>query len=187
VSLPRPRARPTTAHRPELDPACAGCTQLGLLRGLRRSGIDAVGRLGCEPGEALLLADLTRGDARVRVLAGPIEPDPHRLPGAALVARLDPGDLPSVERALWRALTHPGDTLFLAISPCLLDEPRRLPLSIAEARCNRCGGCLTLGCPAITDQGGEAMVIDAATCTGCGLCAPICRARAIGPLLRVLD
>jgi hypothetical protein len=186
VSLPLPRARPARPHRPEQDPACAGCPQLGLLRGLRRSGVEATGRLGCEPGEALLLADVTRGEARVRVLAGPVEPLPARLPLGVATVRLEPGDLAGVERALWRSLSRPGDTLFLAVAPCVLLAPRLAPLAVAEARCNRCGGCLTLGCPAISDPGGEAMLIETATCTGCGLCQPICRARAIGPALRVI-
>jgi indolepyruvate ferredoxin oxidoreductase, alpha subunit len=72
------------------------------------------------------------------------------------------------------------------IIPCVQSAPQPAPLAIAEARCNRCGSCLKLGCPAITYAGGEAMVIEAATCTGCGICLPLCRARAIGPALRVL-
>jgi indolepyruvate ferredoxin oxidoreductase alpha subunit len=52
---------------------------------------------------------------------------------------------------------------------------------VAAARCNRCGACLALACPAISDPGGEAMAVDPAVCTGCGLCAPLCRSRAIGP------
>jgi indolepyruvate ferredoxin oxidoreductase alpha subunit len=59
------------------------------------------------------------------------------------------------------------------------------PLLIAESRCNRCRACLALGCPSISYLGGEAMEIDGASCTGCGLCAPLCRARAIGPALRL--
>lgn len=187
VSLPLPRARSVTTHRPERDPACAGCPQLGVLRALRRCGIEPAGRLGCEPGEALLLADHARGEARVRVLAGPIGPDPRLLPAGVSIRPVDPADLPGVERALWRALTHPGDTLLLALTPCVLEAPRLPPLAVAEARCNRCGACLTLRCPALSDPGGEAIVIDVATCTGCGLCQPICRARAIGPSLRLLD
>ena len=57
---------------------------------------------------------------------------------------------------------------------------RGLPaVAIAPSRCNRCGACLRLGCPAISDVGGEALVVDAAACTGCGACAPACRAGAI--------
>jgi hypothetical protein len=186
VSLPLTRLRPITPHRPEQDPACAGCPLLGLLRALRRCGVDAAGRLGCEPGEAHLLAGAWRGGSRVRVLGGPAEPEASRLPAGVAVERVDPGDTQAVEQALRRALSRPGDWLLLAIAPCVLEAPRRPPLAVAEARCNRCGSCLTLGCPPLTDPGGEALVIDAATCTGCGRCAPLCRARAIGPALRLL-
>jgi NAD-dependent dihydropyrimidine dehydrogenase PreA subunit len=53
-------------------------------------------------------------------------------------------------------------------------------LAIAPSRCNRCGACLRLGCGAISDVGGEALVIDPVACAGGGVCAPLCRARAIG-------
>lgn len=55
------------------------------------------------------------------------------------------------------------------------------PLAIASSRCNRCGACLRLGCAAISDAGGEALVIDAALCAGGGACAAACRGKAIGP------
>lgn len=55
------------------------------------------------------------------------------------------------------------------------------PVEIAPSRCNRCGACLRLGCEAISDVGGEALVVDAASCTGCGVCEPVCRGRAIAP------
>lgn len=57
---------------------------------------------------------------------------------------------------------------------------RAAPFAIAPSRCNRCGSCLDLGCPAISDVGEEALSIDPAACIGCGLCAPLCRARAMG-------
>lgn len=185
MTHPRPAPRARADHRPELDLACAGCPQLGLLRGLRRAGVPAAGRLSCEPGDGLLLAGTARGEARLLVLAGPDEPDLDALPGSpagtAVVARVDPGALAGVEAAVARALAGPGTTLLLAVAPCVLGAPAGPPLEIDAARCNRCGGCLGLGCPAISDPGGEAMVIDAAGCTGCGRCAPLCRGRAIGP------
>lgn len=53
--------------------------------------------------------------------------------------------------------------------------------AIDPARCNRCGACLRLGCGAISDLGGEALVVDAAACDGCAACQPVCRSRAIAP------
>ncbi len=187
---PLPRAR--AGHRPELDQACAGCPLLGLLRALRRAGVEASGRLSCEPaagrpadGAATiddpLLADVSVGQARLRVLAGPDEPEPGSLAGRGRLERVRPDQHAEVEAAIRRGLAGPGETLLLAVVPCPRGEPRRPALAIAPARCNRCGACLSLGCPAIADPGGDAMVIDPAICTGCGRCAPLCRGRAIGP------
>ena len=182
---PQPGSRALADHRPQLDPACAGCPQLGLLRALRRAGVAAAGRLSCEPGEGVYLAEASWGEGRLLVLAGPDEPDLSTLPGGsaegALVERVRPDDAAAVEAAVHRALLRRGLTVLVAVAPCVLGAPRAVPLAIQERRCNRCGACLGLGCPAISDQGGEAMVIDPATCTGCGRCAPLCRGRAIGP------
>jgi indolepyruvate ferredoxin oxidoreductase, alpha subunit len=66
-------------------------------------------------------------------------------------------------------------------SPCMrLRTDRRPPMQVDERRCNRCGACFRLGCPAVRDEG-EAMVIAPSTCSGCGLCTQVCRAGAIGP------
>jgi Pyruvate/2-oxoacid:ferredoxin oxidoreductase delta subunit len=179
-------ARARADHRPERDPACAGCLQLGLLRALRRAGVPADGRLSCEPGAGLLLAAASRGEARLLVLAGPDEPSLEELPGdlaITRVERIDPGALAAVEEAVQRGLGAPGVTALVAVAPCLLGAARSAPLAVLASRCNRCGGCLSLGCPALSDPGGEAVVLDPAVCTGCGLCAPLCRGRAIVPSL----
>ncbi len=74
---------------------------------------------------------------------------------------------------------HPG--------ACGRSEDRAAPpFAIVASRCNRCGACLDLGCPAISDVGADALVIDPALCAGGGLCAPACRARAIEPIRRPL-
>lgn len=56
------------------------------------------------------------------------------------------------------------------------------PFVIAASRCNRCGACLRLRCGAISDEGGEALVVDPGACSGCARCLPVCRARAIAPV-----
>jgi TPP-dependent indolepyruvate ferredoxin oxidoreductase alpha subunit len=181
--LPSPRLRARAEHRPQTDPACAGCPQLGLLRALRRVGIEAGGRLGCEPGDGQALAEGWRGEGGVLVLAGPEDPPLRELAGwpdeVARVERVSPDALPDVEAALVRALAGRGLTLLVAVAPCQLGAPRAPPLAIDPARCNRCGACLALGCPAIADVGGEAMVVDGGICTGCERCVPLCRGRAI--------
>jgi Pyruvate/2-oxoacid:ferredoxin oxidoreductase delta subunit len=164
---------------------------LGLLRALRRAGEEAGGRLSCEPvagpvawpGPAPVLADAARGSARLLVLAGPDEPDLSTLAGwplaGAAVVRAVPDPPGEAEAAVGRALAGPGTTVLVAVVTCQLEVARAAPLAVAPARCNRCGACLSLGCPAIEDAGGEAMVIDPAVCTGCARCAPLCRGRAL--------
>ncbi|HEY6098771.1 MAG TPA: hypothetical protein VIW03_05040 [Anaeromyxobacter sp.] len=67
-----------------------------------------------------------------------------------------------------------------ALPACARSAARASPsLAIASERCNRCGACLRLGCGAISDAGGEALVIDPSLCAGGAACAPLCRARAI--------
>ncbi len=93
---------------------------------------------------------------------------------------IDPADVAGAEASAARALAEGTGSALVALAPCIRDAPRTAPLAIAPSSCNRCGACLGLGCPAISDVGGEAMLIDPATCTGCRLCAPLCRGRAIG-------
>ena len=161
-----------------------------LLRALRRAGVATDGRLSCEapagpearPGPPAL-AEAWRGEARLVVLAGPGEPDLAALPGRPgdrdQVVRVAPDAQAEVEAAVQRALARPGTTVLVAVAACQLEAPRAPPFAIEPARCNRCGACLSLGCPAIEDVGGDAMVIDPAVCVGCGRCAPLCRGRAI--------
>jgi len=133
-----------------------------------------------------VLAEASRGAARLLVLAGPHEPALATLPGwpfaeaqVVRVVRVAPDALAEAEAAVERGLARPGTTVLVAMATCQLEVPRAAPFAIDPARCNRCGACLSLGCPAIEDVGGDAMVIDPAVCVGCGRCAPMCRGKAI--------
>jgi TPP-dependent indolepyruvate ferredoxin oxidoreductase alpha subunit len=150
------------------------------LAGVDRALADARGLLAsaAEAGARLVVvADAARGvgaaELRAALAAG----------GARAVVTIDPGELASAEAAARAALDAPASAapaVLVALSPCARGAPGGAPLSVAAARCNRCGACLALGCPAISDVGGDAMMIDGAVCTGCGLCAPLCRSGALG-------
>ena len=95
------------------------------------------------------------------------------------VAVVDPADLESIETALRNALDSDGPAVVIARRPCvLLSRERAAPYSIDAEACVECGQCLALGCPAISSEDG-APAIDAALCTGCGLCAQVCPTDAI--------
>jgi NAD-dependent dihydropyrimidine dehydrogenase PreA subunit len=209
VSLagPAPRARAAATGRPTVDPGCAGCAQLGLLRALRRAGLRVHGGLGCEgaaaeaepghhavvagarevlaEGPSGLLAAGRREGARLVVVAdrlahGRLASLEARLSrGGISPLRLVPEDLAATEAAVRAARDVPGSVL-LSLSPCVRGRRRAAPLRVDPTRCNRCGACLSLACPALHDPGGEAVAVDAATCTGCGLCLPLCRSGALG-------
>jgi hypothetical protein len=204
------RIRAVAAGRPAADEACAGCAQLGTLRALRRAGMEIQGGIGCEvdavrafaaapgrwaavtgvarllrEGASALLDATVQAGARILVVADRVAPvRSTSLEGALArtgrpIVRLDLDDLAMTEARVRRAIEVPG-TILLALSPCVRGAPHATPLVVEARLCNRCGACLTLACPAISDDGGEAMGVDAAICTGCGHCAPLCRSRAIG-------
>lgn len=209
------RRRAAAAGRPASDPRCAGCSQLGTFRALRRAGLAVDGGLGCDPraparwslatgrwaavvggrrlarmGAGRLLEEARRAGAALVTVADIETPGRAarivaQLEAAGAVATVvDPGDLASVEQAVARAAEASGDgrghRVLVALAPCVRGGPRRPALAVEPARCNRCGACLALACPAILDEGGEALVVDTAVCFGCGLCVPLCRAGAIG-------
>jgi indolepyruvate ferredoxin oxidoreductase, alpha subunit len=56
--------------------------------------------------------------------------------------------------------------------------------AIDTEKCNQCGICLLVGCPAIQTKGKQP-VIDVTMCTGCTICQQICPKQAIGPASRL--
>jgi len=61
--------------------------------------------------------------------------------------------------------------------------PRRIePRAVDSEKCNQCGVCLLIGCPAIQMENGR-VYIDTTMCIGnaCTICQQICPQQAIGP------
>jgi len=210
MSSPLVRIRAVAHGRPATDEACVGCAQLGTLRALRRASVEIQGGIGCDldagsafvaapgrwaavtgvarllrEGAPALLDVAEQAGARLLVIADRVAPVrstslEESLAGTGRpIVRLDLDDLFLTEARVRQALEVPG-TVLLALSPCVRGASREAPLVVEARLCNRCGACLSLACLAISDDGEEAMRIDAGICTGCGRCAPMCRSRAIG-------
>lgn len=92
---------------------------------------------------------------------------------------VDALDVEAVEAALADELTAPGLGVLVAWAPCVLLDPSARPqVLVDDDRCNLCGLCLDIGCPALV-PGDDTMVI-ADSCSGCGLCIDVCRRGALG-------
>jgi indolepyruvate ferredoxin oxidoreductase alpha subunit len=109
--------------------------------------------------------------------------------GIERVHTVDPYDLKAVEAALRDCLDNPGPAVVVSRRECaLLPAARKkwMTLAVNEERCNGCGLCFQVGCPAIVkgkaldEKTGKAKAwIDPLLCTGCEVCAQVCARGAI--------
>lgn len=119
------------------------------------------------------------------------QPKSQRVDIAKLVAALgvshlfeiDPFDLVGSTNAIQHALDLPGVKVVVSRQECTIQAMRRGikagRVSIVPENCNLCKLCLIhTGCPAIK-IGKETIVIDEATCYGCGLCVEVCNRQAL--------
>ncbi len=99
-------------------------------------------------------------------------------------------DVAEIERTLKEFMRLDQPAVLITREPCaLLPEARERwhALEVASDKCNGCGLCFRLGCPAIlkSDELDERYrrpkaLIDGTLCTGCGVCAEVCPREAIG-------
>ncbi len=68
--------------------------------------------------------------------------------------------------------------MLVALAPCiLLDRSPHEQVVVDDDRCNLCGLCVELGCPALV-AGDESIEITS-DCTGCGVCLAVCARGAV--------
>jgi indolepyruvate ferredoxin oxidoreductase, alpha subunit len=109
--------------------------------------------------------------------------------GISRFATVDAYDMQALEAAFVDLMSTQEPAVLVAHHPCaLLPEMRRqyVPIAVAEEKCNGCGVCFHIGCPAILksdevdpDTHKPLALIDAELCTGCEVCAQVCPKDAI--------
>ncbi|MDX1777645.1 MAG: indolepyruvate ferredoxin oxidoreductase subunit alpha, partial [Thermodesulfobacteriota bacterium] len=107
--------------------------------------------------------------------------------GVESVKKVDPYDLTELKSVLVEEINRPESSVIIAEAPCVLHRRREKssekPFLIEEETCMGCKTCLQIGCPAIEWQEGEngkgKARINCPLCTGCAVCAQLCKKSAI--------
>jgi len=94
------------------------------------------------------------------------------------VSTVDAFDEAAVKAAITDALAAGELRVLVALAPCvLIGTGSRGAVVVDDDRCNLCGLCLELGCPAVA--AGDESVEITSDCTGCGVCLAVCARGAI--------
>lgn len=104
--------------------------------------------------------------------------------GIEYVKEVDPYDLNALEEVIDEAVNLDKLAVVVTNRPCLLLR-REKRTHIAEIDLDKCIGCqlcLRLGCPAISSLSSDdrRVKIDPMLCSGCMICAQVCKSDAIG-------
>ncbi|MBR2615114.1 MAG: indolepyruvate ferredoxin oxidoreductase subunit alpha [Clostridia bacterium] len=96
--------------------------------------------------------------------------------GIRRVRVVDPYDLAETEKAVKEELAAAEPSVIISRRPCALLKYVKHPgpISVNADKCRSCKACMKIGCPAISMAGGKA-VVDSTLCTGCGVCAQLCK------------
>ena len=103
--------------------------------------------------------------------------------GISDVKVVDAFNIKDIRTAVRNSLDSPELSVIIVRGDCSVRLPRRSePRVIDTEKCNGCGICLMLGCPAIQSEDGQ-VYIDTALCVGnaCTICQQVCPQQAIVP------
>ena len=98
---------------------------------------------------------------------------------------VDSFNIKGIRTALKDSLNRQELSVIIVRGACAVRVPKHSEVrTIDTAKCNQCGICLLVGCPAIQTSGKQP-VIDITSCTGCTVCQQICPKQAIGPISQI--
>lgn len=100
--------------------------------------------------------------------------------GVKNVVEVNAFDIEKLEKVVKEEVAKDEVSVIITKSPCVLLDKSKKPVYIAhEDKCKKCGMCMKPGCPAMTKNPDGTVSIDDTMCTGCGLCASLCKFDAI--------
>jgi len=98
--------------------------------------------------------------------------------GINRVRTVDAFELDNLKTVIGNEAETDGPSVIIVKRPCaLLSREKTLPYTIDES-CINCKKCMKIGCPALS-AGDNAIMVNAALCTGCGLCSQLCPSGAL--------
>jgi len=92
--------------------------------------------------------------------------------GVEHIAVVDPLDLAETKRVILEETQRDAVSVIIARRACALIDKAKRPIYYTDG-CKNCGACLKVGCQAI-ERRGDHIEINAALCTGCGMCSQVC-------------
>ena len=100
--------------------------------------------------------------------------------GIRRVRVVDPYDLAQCDEAIKEETAVNEPSVIISRRPCALLKyvKHKKPIIANADRCVGCKACMKIGCPAISIAGKKAK-IDNTLCTGCGVCAQLCKCDAL--------
>lgn len=103
-----------------------------------------------------------------------------RAMGVKNVVEVNAFDIETLEKTVKEEVARDEVSVIITKTPCVLLSKAKKPLYVAhEDKCKKCGMCMKPGCPAMTKNPDGTIRIDDTMCTGCGLCASLCKFDAI--------
>ncbi len=95
---------------------------------------------------------------------------------------VDPNRLKEMDKVLKEELNAEEPSVIITRSPCVMlkSVKKNPPLTVVADKCNGCGLCMKIGCPALTLPKSKGVVeIDRTQCVGCRQCMQMCHRDAL--------